>query len=63
TDSVTITGLEYELGEYFPKQGEMLITTAGGKTLRATFRTSLWRLGQVEVRVDAKDPVTVPIVR
>jgi hypothetical protein len=63
TDAVTITGLEYELGEYFPKQGELLITTAGGKTLRATFRASLWRLGQVEVRVDTKDPVTVPIVR
>ncbi len=63
TDTVTVTLLEYELGEFFPKQGEIFISTAGGKTVRATFRTSLWRLGEVEVRIDNSAPVTVPIVR
>ncbi|WP_224372918.1 hypothetical protein [Hyalangium versicolor] len=63
TNRLTFTELEYELGEYAPKEGEALLETADGRTVKASFSPALWRLGKMELTVDGRDPVTVPIVR
>lgn len=63
TDRVTFTGLEYEVGEFLPKKGQALIETAQGHQVKAVFSEVLWRVGKVEVEIDGKAPVTVPIVR
>jgi hypothetical protein len=31
--------------------------------VKATFSSSLWRLGKMELVIDDSEPVTVPIVR
>lgn len=62
-DRLTFTSVEYELGEYLPKSGTILIESAGGTRIEATFTTVLWRLGEAEIRIDDHDPVTVPIIR
>jgi hypothetical protein len=63
TNRLTFTELEYEIGEYAPKEGEVLVETAEGRTLKASFKSTLWRLGKMELTVDDREPVTVPIVR
>ncbi|MCY1075459.1 hypothetical protein [Archangium lansingense] len=63
TDRVTFTALEYEVGEFLPKKGQALIETARGHRVKVDFSEVLWRLGKVEVEIDDKAPVTVPIVR
>ncbi|WP_224241543.1 hypothetical protein [Hyalangium gracile] len=63
TNRLTFTGLEYELGEYAPKEGEALLETADGRSVKASFSQTLWRLGKMELTVDDREPVTVPIVR
>jgi hypothetical protein len=63
TDRVTFTALEYEVGEFLPKKGQALIETARGHRVRVDFSEVLWRVGKVEVEIDDKAPVTVPIVR
>jgi hypothetical protein len=63
TDRVTFTGLQYEVGEFLPKKGEALIETATGHRVKVDFSEVLWRVGKVEVEIDDKEPVTVPIVR
>jgi hypothetical protein len=63
TNRLTFTELEYELGEYAPKEGEALLETAEGRTVKAAFSQTLWRLGKMELTIDDRDPVTVPIVR
>lgn len=63
TDRVTFTTLEYEVGEYLPKEGEALVETAAGHRVKVHFTPVLWRLGKAEVEIDDHLPVTVPIVR
>jgi hypothetical protein len=63
TDRVTFTGLQYEVGEYLPKKGEALIETAKGHQVRVNFSEVLWRLGKVEVEIDDRAPVTLPVIR
>ncbi|HYO55297.1 hypothetical protein [Archangium sp.] len=63
TDRVTFTGLQYEVGEFLPKKGEALIETARGHRVKVDFNEVLWRVGKVDVEIDGKEPVTVPIVR
>jgi hypothetical protein len=63
THRLTFTELLYEIGEYAPKEGEALLEAADGSRVKATFSTSLWRLGEMELVIDDSDPVTVPIVR
>jgi hypothetical protein len=63
TDRVTFTGLEYEVGEYLPREGEALVETSKGHRVKVNFSPVLWRVGKVEVEIDDKAPVTVPIVR
>ncbi|MCE9669631.1 hypothetical protein LY474_17690 [Myxococcus stipitatus] len=61
--SLTFTALHYEPGEFLPKQGTAVLETADGHRVEAGFQPTLWRLGKVEVTVDAYEPVTVPILR
>jgi hypothetical protein len=63
TSRLTLTELEYELGEYAPKEGEVLLETADGHSVKATFRQKYWRLGEMELTVDEHEPVVVPVVR
>jgi hypothetical protein len=63
TDRITFTALEYEVGEYLPRKGEAFVETAKGRQVRVNFSPVLWRVGKVEVEIDDKAPVTVPIVR
>jgi hypothetical protein len=63
TSRLTFTELEYEIGEYAPKEGEVLMETAEGRTVKASFKSTLWRLGKMELTIDDREPVTVPIVR
>lgn len=63
TDRITFTELQYEVGEFLPKKGQALIETAQGRRVKVDFSEVLWRLGKVEVEIDDKAPVTVPIVR
>ena len=63
TNRLTFTELEYELGEYAPKDGEALLETDDGRTVRAEFSQTLWRLGKMKLTINDRDPVTVPIVR
>lgn len=63
TDRITLTSLLYEVGNYLPKEGTALVETANGHRLNLAFQPVLWRVGKVEVTVDDKDPVTVPVVR
>jgi hypothetical protein len=39
------------------------VETAKGRRVKVTFSPVLWRVGKVEVEIDDKAPVTVPIVR
>lgn len=61
-DRVTLTGLAYEIGEYLPQEGELLVETSSGHRVLARFRATLWRLGEAEVTVDDREPVTVPVI-
>jgi hypothetical protein len=63
TDRLTLTDVLFEDGEYIPKEGEVLVDTADGGRVKATFRPGLWRSGKVELVIDDAEPVTVPIVR
>jgi hypothetical protein len=63
THRLTFTELEYELGQFAPKDGEALLETAEGRTVKASFSQTLWRVGKMELTIDDRDPVTVPIVR
>ncbi len=63
TDRLTLTSLLYDVGQYLPKQGTAVLETADGRRLEAHFQEVLWRVGKVEVTIDDKEPVTVPIVR
>jgi hypothetical protein len=63
TNRLTFTELLYELGEYAPKEGEVLLEESDGGRVKATFSSSLWRLGKMELIIDDNDPVTVPLVR
>ena len=63
TSRLTFTELLYEIGEYAPQEGEALLETARGGKVRASFSKTLWRLGEMELTIDERDPVTVPIIR
>lgn len=63
TDTLTLTSLLYDVGQYLPKEGTAVLETADGHRLEARFQEVLWRVGKVEVTVDDKEPVTVPVLR
>jgi hypothetical protein len=62
-DTVTLTALRYELGEYLPEEGKLLVETASGHRVQANFRPWLWRVGKVELEIDDRAPITTPILR
>lgn len=62
-DQLTLTSLLYDVGQYLPKTGTAVLFTAEGRRVEARFEEVLWRVGKVEVVIDDKEPVTVPIVR
>lgn len=62
-DRATFTGLVYELGEYLPREGQVLIETSSGHTVQAVFKNHLWRLGEAEITVDDSEPKRVPILQ
>ncbi|WP_163868118.1 hypothetical protein [Myxococcus eversor] len=62
-DKITLQTLQYEVGEYLPKEGTAILETADGRYVKAEFQPGLWRLGKVEVTVDDHSSVTVPILR
>ncbi len=63
TDRATFTELVYEVGEYLPKEGTLLVETSSGRRVRATFKSTLWRLGEAEITIDDGEPTKVPIVQ
>jgi hypothetical protein len=63
TDRLTLTSLLYDVGQYLPKQGTAVLETSDGHRVEARFEEVLWRVGKVEVTIDDKEPVTVPLVR
>ena len=58
-DTLTLTGLEYEIGDTLPKNGRIHITTADGHTIQATFTEASPVHLEVEVVIDSHDPVTI----
>jgi hypothetical protein len=62
THHLTLTGVLYEVGEYAPREGEVLVVTAAGRRVKATFKPGLWQVGKMELVVDDAEPVTVPIL-
>ena len=62
-DRVTLQGITYDVGQYLPKEGTLIVETSGGRRVQAEFSTTLWRLGEVEVTVDDSAPTTLPIIR
>jgi hypothetical protein len=63
TNRLTFMELLYELGDFAPKEGSALLEGADGGRVKVTFSSTLWRLGEMELVIDDKDPVTVPIVQ
>jgi hypothetical protein len=63
TDRTSFEELDYEVGSLLPRAGSLEVQTQDGHRVRATFRTTLWRLGEAELEVDGRESVTVPILR
>jgi len=61
-DRVTFYELEYEVGDYLPKNGAVLVETSSGHNVRAQFLPVFWSLGLARVTVDASAPVDVPVL-
>lgn len=61
TDSVTLDGVEYEVGDTFPHAGTIVVETAAGHRISATFSTSSRFTGSVRLVIDAHDAVVIPI--
>jgi hypothetical protein len=60
-DTVTLTAVEYEIGETLPHAGTITIHTADGHSIEATFSDSSPLYLEVVVRIDAHDAVTIPL--
>ncbi len=62
TDRLTLTDLDYVIGNYLPKTGTILLETAKGRTIKAVFTEGDWSLGQMQITVDDYAPVTLPVL-
>ena len=58
---MTLDGVEYEVGDLFPHAGTIVVQTASGHRIAATFSSSSKLTGSVRVVIDAHDAVTIPI--
>jgi hypothetical protein len=61
TDTVTLDGVQYEVGDLFPTAGTIVVQTASGHRISATFSSSSVLTGNVRVVIDAHEAVTIPI--
>ncbi len=61
TDAVTLDGVEYKSGDLFPRAGTIVVQTASGHRISATFSSSSAITGSVRLVIDAHDPVAIPI--
>ena len=61
SDSVTMTGIEYEIGDFLPKNGTLVIQTAEHR-IEVTFDLDSPILGDVTVKIDDYAAVTIPVV-
>ena len=61
TDMVTLDGVEYEVGDLFPRAGTLVVQTASGHRISAVFSSGSVLTGNVRVVIDAHDAVTIPI--
>lgn len=59
TDSVAFTGVEYEVGDLLPRHGTIVIQTAAGRRIEATFDLDSPIYGSVRLVIDAHDAVTI----
>lgn len=63
TDAVTLDGVEYKVGDVFPRAGAVVVQTAPGHRISATFSGASVLTGHVRVVIDAHDPVIIQIPR
>ncbi len=61
TDTVTLTDVDYEIGNLLPGSGKVVIETAGGHKISATFSSDTPIAGRAQVTIDAKSTVTIPL--
>jgi hypothetical protein len=61
TDTVTLDGVEYEVGDLFPRAGTISVETATGHQISATFSSGSILNGNVRLVIDDHDAVTIPI--
>lgn len=62
TDTVTLTNVDYEIGDFLPGAGTVVIETSGGHRISATFDSSTPVAGRVSVKIDARAVVTIPLI-
>lgn len=60
---VAVEALEYEIGDKAPKSGRITVNRTDGLLFSVKFTEALWKLGQMEVTIEGRDPVTVPVIR
>lgn len=60
-DQVVLTGIDYEVGKLVPRKGTVVINTSDNHRISATFSDDTPLVGQVEVKVDSKNAVKVPL--
>lgn len=61
TDGVLFDDLEYQSGDLLPRSGTVIIDTAGGKHIVATFTRDSPLYGKVVIAIDDGDAITVPL--
>lgn len=61
SDLVTLTAVNYEVGKILPRSGTIEIVTSSGRRIAATFSDDTPLVGQVKVRVDGKNAVSIPL--
>ena len=61
TDRMTMEDVDYEIGDLLPRNGVILLETASGRRIRATFTQDSPLYRKVSLEIDAHDPVTVVI--
>lgn len=55
--------LEYEIGDHAPKSGRLTVNRADGLLFSVKFTNELWKLGKMEVTLEGREPVVVPIIQ
>lgn len=61
THLVTVSRLRYEPGSVLPAGGAISFRTTDGHLIQVSFASSLWRVNQIEVKIDDDEPYNAPI--